>query len=313
MTFIMHEIYGYTPMGAGRFVLNRVLRLYPAYLMILLLSGVAIMVVGESRANAFNSAMRLPVDFTELLQNLTMVYWSILPNEVKPRLSPATWALTVELLYYFLIAIGISRTRHRTWIWFVLGLGYAVWVRLADYGYAYSYYSVLAGSLPFSLGALMYHYRSSLNKLFSCSYWQATAWGLLALHYGCWIVSTKIFKMGIYYHAGPYINMLVQMFVVAVLMQSKPSEAMKNIDKRVGDWSYPIYLMHWPVGMLLSYIVWGQDVHGLSVQGGLLSACCLLVCILLAQGLVVSVDQPVQRLRSRLKGVQRVTQGNVLS
>ena len=76
---------------------------------------------------------------------------------------------------------------------------------------------------------------------------------------------------------------------------------MKKINKRVGDCSYQIYLMHWPMGMMLSHFICGHDVHGLSIQGGLLSACCLLVCILLAQGLVVSVDLPVQRMRVRLK------------
>ncbi len=156
MTLIMQESYSYRAQGLGRFALNRFLRLYPAYWTACLISVVLIIALGEANTSVISSSLALPRTSEIVAVNLTMVSFSLFPHEVGPRLSPATWALTVELFYYCLIGLGISRNRNRTMVWLFLSVVYVALTYFMGLFWHARYFALPAGSLPFSIGALLY-------------------------------------------------------------------------------------------------------------------------------------------------------------
>lgn len=113
MTMIMHDQYGYSAAGRIKFVINRALRLYPTYLYSAVISVVLILIMGDVFLIKYNKHLFMPPDLVSVLSNLTMIYPAWIPHRIEPILSPATWAITVELFYYCLICVGISKTKNR--------------------------------------------------------------------------------------------------------------------------------------------------------------------------------------------------------
>ena len=110
MTFVMHNSYGYRIEGKIFFAINRILRLFPIYWFVLFLSILIIMYWGEESSSQYRQFIFLPNSFSAIFQNFSLIYLHWFPGSVSPRLSPPTWALTVELIFYFLIALGVSKT-----------------------------------------------------------------------------------------------------------------------------------------------------------------------------------------------------------
>ena len=126
MTLIMHESYSYTWIGRCSFAVNRFLRLYPQFWAAALFSILLIATLGFKRVGLYHGAIFLPASRLEVLQNLFMVFADWRPDSVYPRLVPQSWALTVELFFYLLIGLGISKTFIRVKIWLVLSVGYVI-------------------------------------------------------------------------------------------------------------------------------------------------------------------------------------------
>lgn len=268
MTVVMHEKYGYTSQGRFRFAKARALRLYPSWIIVAIFAVIVITATG-STASLFRSPMFLPSGPLEWLQNVTLVFFDWFPNRVTPRLSPATWALTIELFYYALICIGASSSRAVTWAWFIVGLLYHFWAKGEDY----TYFNVLSGSLPFSMGALICHYRVRLS--FAVPYpW---IWAMA----GAGIIVPLAF-----FHAF-YLNMVTAAIFVAVLMNVPQNK----IDSRIGDLSYHIYILHWPMGLAI-YFTLGFDAPGRMIAPFVLT---VLACLAFSVLLTRWVDKPVAR------------------
>ena len=126
MTTIMKENYGYNLLGFKIYAFNRFLRLFPLHWILLLIAFTIVLLVGDNFASAYNGSFGIPTDVISIIANITLIYPSFHPIEVTPRLSPASWALTVELFYYILIGIGISKTKKVTIIWAISSLLYCV-------------------------------------------------------------------------------------------------------------------------------------------------------------------------------------------
>ena len=159
MTLILAGSYGYSPHGLRSFALNRFLRLYPPYWFILGLSAIMVLIFGAS-VRSFHSAIFLPGTWISCLQNASLIYLDWFPMRIRLRLSPPTWALTVELLFYALIAFGLSRTRKTTLIWLAASILLAAATHLLGLGHDYRYLFVFSGSLPFALGATIFHWQN---------------------------------------------------------------------------------------------------------------------------------------------------------
>lgn len=301
MTLVMQKSYGYSAGGMRNFAMNRALRLLPSYWGALVITVACIAMIGPEAVRAYNPHMGIPEDPGTLLQNLFMVYLSPFPQDIAPRLSPATWAISIEVFYYALIALGLSRSRRVTWVWFAAALTWHAGVVAMGLDKQYWYFNVASGALPFSIGALIYHYRERLAapvERFALPLSLALFAGFLALAYGTRVARWHVgFDVGL---LGYYANFaLCAALVVCLSCLRMPG--LKGLDKRIGDLSYHTYVLHWIVGVVWATQVFGVSAPDRSEASFWIASLTVLTCCGLSLLLTHLVDDPVERLRKRLR------------
>lgn len=297
MTFIMQNNYGYDRAGLAKYAFNRVLRIYPIYWVSCLMSLMLILYFGQSVTSAFHHAISMPDDIAAILRNLFLYF----PERESPRLTPPSWALTVEIFYYICIGLGISRSRRLTGYWFIASVVYTIYVNSAALGWNYKYFSIAAASLPFSTGALIFHYRSEFKRLCgrAASGTTAPLFVVILIGLNWWAGLLLDTQKGVSF----YTNYLLCAFMIIVLFDRRKLPLIsRKVDKIMGDFSYPIYLVHYQVGLVMMVLL---NKIGLGItHPGLLLAYLSLPAILLVSWLMtVAVERPVELIRSRVKRI----------
>ncbi|WP_298976325.1 acyltransferase [uncultured Roseobacter sp.] len=300
MALVMNGVYGYSPQGTATFALNRILRLFPSYWVVLILTVGVVLILGEEVTSTYRPAIFLPTTAAEWLQNITMIFASWIPLSVQPRLAPATWALTIELFYYALIGLGLFRWRHLTWAVFILSLGYHITTIALELRYGTRYAFIVAGALPFSIGGLIYHYR----------FWFEQRSPDIRLTYLLFIplfallpaIASWLRQQGIDYPASGmfYVNMALN--AVAVGWLAKPSQRFDSpADRFIGDFSYHIYIAHWTAALIAAHYIVGVARPNTTLEGGIVFVLAVLICAGLSLVLRRYVDAPVEQLRTAAK------------
>jgi peptidoglycan/LPS O-acetylase OafA/YrhL len=250
MTYVMANTYGYSLHGCSSFIFNRFLRLFPSYWFYLALTVLAIGITGQEYSKEYREFIYLPNSLTGFIQNITMVYWDLFPGKVEPRLLPASWALTVELLFYFLIAIGVSKNKKISLIWLAGGIIYMAYTHLINLEYSYPYDFIFSGSLPFSLGAIAYHYRTEINKYIkkvNIKYGITMAITLFFINI-VFALAVKLFSLNEFlFYLSFYLNYVINIVLICLLINFKSKEKLQKIDHALGYYSYPLYLFREPV------------------------------------------------------------------
>ncbi|WP_083921447.1 acyltransferase family protein [Dasania marina] len=295
MTYIMVNTYGYDSKGMGKFALNRFLRLYPAYMFVLFLSVTTIILM-DGMIEIYKPAMFLPRSLHEIIENISMIYFSFSPITVEPRLSPPTWALTLELIYYCLICLGLSKTRKITLIWVALSVCYTLFTLYKGYGKEYRYAMMLSGSLPFSLGALLYHYKEGfLGLLKHLPSVLLNPWFAMTV----FVLNTvsRVYIPGMWW-LGFYTNLLVAVYIVLILSEKNIPGVSSRLDYKVGELSYHIYLLHWLVAAVIAGKLFGIEVF---VVNHWVTALTLVATIFISVFISKVVDAPVNYLRKKVR------------
>lgn len=308
MTMIMHQTYGYTPRGLAGYGANRALRLLPAHWFACLVALILIVALPAGFAQTYHPAMTMPRTAVEWLQNLTLIYPSIYPQDVFPRLSPPTWALTVEIFYYVLIGLGISRTRKSTLVWCAASLAYVIAAIVTDAGKDSVYGSLMGGSFAFSVGSLIYHYREELDRLIGrgalvLPVLVGARWAIIVGLLVVLVVAGLDWRLRAAFNV---VNVLLSAAIVIRLFNFRLGGRWKSIDKRIGDFSYPIYLLHWPAGLLGAYLVLGEPINGASIasfKAFFLGALPILLIMCLV--VVFALDPWVEAIRNRVRARSR--------
>ncbi len=293
MTYIMVNNYGYTLEGRKRFAINRILRIFPTYYASILIS-LFLLYFFDSKIAEFQPLISLPQTINQTFQNLFLLF----TIDSAPRLSPPTWALTVELFFYLTICIGVSKTKKISVVWFMASAFYTIVVLVhSPENWAARYFPILSGSLPFSIGALIYHFRNSLSSFLKRLYldnpiiWLALV--LLNFIYsykvGNNITSHWLFIIGF------YTNLALMTLCIATLAVFETTLVDRKTDTKIGKYSYPIYLIHWQAGALL-----------FSFTNGALSKLIFLmlsisVTFILSDILIRTTVNPIEKLRKRIK------------
>jgi peptidoglycan/LPS O-acetylase OafA/YrhL len=306
MTLIMHETYGYSLKGRYYFAINRALRLYPMYWFVAGLTVLLILYIGQDITRNYNPSLYLPLSADGVYQNILMIFPSLDPIYVFPRFVPAAWALTVELVFYLLICLGISKTFNRVRFWFFLSLIYVVItyaLRLEDDS---RYSPIMAGSLPFSIGSAVYFYsrQTVKNGIFSKVKLSA-AWLFVLLVINCFF-GLFLFRLPnsyIFQELAFYTNLIISSLLVYKIAIGDNILALgERLDKFIGDFSYPIYLSHWQVGLLVSFFLFGRPLHKLSTRGVESFLISIVIVFMFSWLLITLIDKPVQKIRKKFKG-----------
>ncbi len=324
MTLVMHETYGYSYRGMARFWANRALRLLPSHWVVVALTLVAIGLVGFDAFAASFPRIGVPVTPVDWLQNLTMVYWTVHPMHYELRLTPVTWALTVELFNYFLISLGLTRTLPAALAWLATGLAFQVWaIALSGMPWEWSYTSIFGGYLPFAMGGVMYLNRARLfpwllglvggNRLHSGSAFGTLHCGnraalrLIALG-GLALIALYSLRLEAVFGmqsvrlglAIQILNLLPAGIVVAgCLSLTFNASGLRRADRLAGDLSYPVYLCHIVVAVAVQHAL---GTTGLGVAlGPALFLISLPFVLLVSYALVVIIERPINRVRDRVR------------
>mgnify|MGYP002700329220 CR=1 FL=1 len=295
MTYIMHENYGFTGIGRKKYLANRLLRIYPLYIASALFSILIILLLGEAYTSSLIFNLKMPDNITDILSNAFL----IITDHKSIALVPPAWALTVEILYYALIGIGLSKNKLFTWGWFVFGFSYTAWVLIANVEWwDWGYFHPLAASLPFSTGALMYHYKGALRTIIKPIATPVIAlftYGLVLLN---WVIN---YKLGTGYSYGFYINSVINVVLLLMLMNlDVKNQVWRKWDKALGDLSYPIYLMHWTVAIIVMYVF---NLFGIELEKRteLFAIVSIPFMLFFGQLMVKILHNPVEKIRNKIK------------
>jgi peptidoglycan/LPS O-acetylase OafA/YrhL len=304
MTLIMHETYGYTWYGKYSFAINRALRLYPQYWAAALFSGALVLALGSQATTSYHESIYIPITLGEAVSNLTMIFPSWNPGDIHPRLVPPTWALTIEMFFYWLICLGISQTFRRVRIWFLLSVCYVIGSFVMGLSWEDRYFPAAAASLPFSMGSATYFLskRSEVKHFYS-------ELRLSSLSLFCLFLANCLFWMilnksvqSTFLELGLYVSMTL--FVCLICNIAIGNDIWKinhKLDKFIGDLSYPIYLLHWQCGLLISCVIFGKPFHGFSGKGFLVLIGSAFAVVVISIVFVRVIDVPIQRIRARIK------------
>ena len=84
---------------------------------------------------------------------------------------------------------------------------------------------------------------------------------------------------------------------------------MRKSDKIMGDYSYPVYLLHWPAGAFASFWLYGTTVRGVGIPSLITFLVAMIVTFILASIAIFVIDRNIYSLRDRVRG--RVTAGKI--
>ncbi len=303
MTTIMHKTYGYSLGGFKKYAINRFLRLYPVYWALLAVTVMMVWVVGEDFFKAFHKSIHFPKDIVEVLANLTMLYPEFSPIIFSTRLAPATWALTIEIFYYVLIGLGLSKNRTVTLVWFGLSVVFLIY-NILNGKLSIGYGNFLSASLPFSIGALLYWYQDrifELLKKFNSIYLVvclAYFGNIIFIAASGFLIPEQHWKFN--FICG-FFNLILSSLVIVILLNIQKQLVPIGLDKFLGDLSYPVYVFHWAGAGLASWLLFKDVVKGHSIEGFFVFLLGSMITIIISVVINKSVNQRIESMRSKIK------------
>jgi peptidoglycan/LPS O-acetylase OafA/YrhL len=294
MTAILHDRYGYTRAGVLRYAANRLLRIYPLYLVALVLSVLLVALLGNTAARGYHPQLGLDVSTTELLRNLFLM----LSINTDTRWVPPAWALTVELFFYAAMGLGLSRHPAVCLGWLLASVAYTCYLWVGGASASYRYFPIAAASLPFAMGACLHHLRQQP--------WRVVAWlrsprnlPLFACAFSLNLVFGSLVDGKLAFGLPFYLNLALAWLLIAHLAL-RESSRWQPLDAALGELSYPVYLLHYQAGMLLLLL-------GLDAQRGDISFMLWgsLLTVLLAWAVSRVLEPAIQRLRATIRPATR--------
>ena len=233
MTKIVNEVY----VGKGwqgRYLKNRILRIYPAYLLVLSISLFCIAIW----PNYFKvySLIYFPSNINEWVSNLTL--WRL--TESPAIVIPPAWSLYVEAFYYLLIMV-IGRFWRIVLLWLMLSMVYTVWMCAMTYSFGERYHSLGAASLFFSTGAILFF----LTKEECLNFYMRLPTSII---YGAFVLFIFFPLLigdigGGKYWLGYYGASALFSALFAALIVKKGLKG-GRFDRFMGNLAYPVFLTH---------------------------------------------------------------------
>ena len=279
MTLLVNGPYQGRPKA---FLLNRFLRLYPLYW------GVIAITLTLLWFNDWAPIGRIGVpSWPVLLRQIAFVNWW---ND-KPTLNNISWAVTNELIFYVLIAFGISATLKRSLIWLTVSVG----IVLASALFPPTphlpdglYFLPRAASLPFAVGATLYHLSDFLAVL------PKKRQPILGSASAAMVILMILTRASFAQRNFPimmlwtYVSLIPAGMIILALFSWKPTE----LDDKVGRFSYPIIWRSTRVRCL------GRTWHRPRFLGRIGAT------IGISTLLLAFIDAPIEALRQKIRQSQ---------
>ncbi|MEO0866838.1 MAG: acyltransferase [Cyanobacteria bacterium J06642_11] len=305
MTAAMHQRYGYRGAGQVKFLINRFLRLFPPYWAAIGLSIICLLLFGES-FTAFKSELYMPATLEAWTRNISLIF----VRSFRPRLSPSTWQITVEMVYYLIICFGISKHRRRSLVWLAAGLVYTIAAFFIDpTSWKPRFYPLLAASLPFSIGACIFHFRSFFQRVLHLTKipQPTILFGLICFNFLVFFQLKKAVGLNLIFTVGFYLNLLLMILCIVALLTKGVPFISQEADRFIGKFSYPLFLVHWQCGALVNLVLpKNQGAGSIPLGGPLFLLLSMGLSILVSYLIVVLITDPVEKQRQAIKASIRL-------
>lgn len=284
-----------------RFLINRALRLVPAFLAVALLTWILIALSDNDFRRSFGFIYLRPAvshgDGGPPLTAFGMVEsdWSVPYLGFDSELVPQAWSIGNELLYY--VSVPILALMGVRWLYVLLATSIAflasqVFFRFEDFDYSI-YTNALATYFFFLLGYLIS--RSAIRPPSSMEWSQSVArLSVIALIVLSYLLDfpDSISPLLVI----SYALLLISLITAGYLLTLRSVESSRIGESRFSRWlgriSYPLYLSHMIMIGLLNYL---SILNPITV---------LLGSITLAWLLLLLIEDPIERVRIRVRKSQ---------
>ncbi|MEJ0044126.1 MAG: acyltransferase [Rhizomicrobium sp.] len=270
---------------AGRpaaFLANRFLRIYPTYWACLAVGGVVVLLVPTS--TALHPSLLLPATAADWFANLAVFG---LTQQTASRLLPAAWSLHTELWFYLVVGLVTAARPRLTYVLLPVSLAFSAYC--AFWWSPISFYGTPVGNADaFFIGSAVFLLRDRLRP----------ARPLLVAGIGFCLFELLAW--------GPFVgSQTVNEFLGApaagILMLGLWNSRLDDVLRPVkalagalGRLSYPLFLLHWPLGALAIRIAGvGQSLELLLIAGAL--------SLLASFAVLKFVEDPLVRVRATIR------------
>lgn len=290
MTLILHETYAFS---FAPFILNRFLRLFPIYYAVTLLTILVLLLFPD--AGQFHTAWRFQGRFIDIIGNAFVIPMAF--YDAPFRLVPPAWSVAVELTNYLLLLIVVARSRTAAIGAVVAALAYHGYTLAADMAWGSRYTPYYAALLPFALGACVYLFRGYVNGLPA-----KVTRRVLLLAIAVWVLNIAGGGLagglaGHNFELFFYVNVILLYAIVASAAAPGSRSFWPRAGRLLGDLAYPVFLVHWLIGFLVSELFF----DGLNRGGGLLLAA-LGPIVAISFCLAWCANRWLEPLRDRVRG-----------
>ncbi|EMF5211742.1 acyltransferase [Enterobacter roggenkampii] len=288
MTTIITEKYGTTSKGILSYIINRMLRIYPMYIVVFSLYLFAALVWGGDPTLDFN----VPDSLKSWLINVSMLGMDF---DYKDRLVSPAWSLYIEIFYYCLIPFVVILGKRAVLTWLAISIFYHAY-SIHSLGMLSSwdarYGTIFAGSIGFSIGCFLKSFNlKALEKKIVFISSLAILIAVYVLTSSSFIYKKMIFSLDTMSTYFFYVNMLASAIVIKNIINIKQNK----IGLILSNLSYPFYLTHVLSGIILTKlgIIESRGIY-LFVFGVLLTCG---ICIFLRR-FEIAIDSIRDRVRS---------------
>jgi peptidoglycan/LPS O-acetylase OafA/YrhL len=238
MTAVLNDTYKFDP---KRFWANRFLRLFPIYYLVAAITAVLIFAYPDDAGSMQHYAW----------QNFS---WYDLPGQVLIfpyelrsafRVVPSTWSVSVEIVNYALLWLIIARSWRLALAAFIVSGAYHVSCLWSGTDWALRYFPWYAAVLPFSVGALSFFslQRGLVVKL--------PVVAIATVGFGANVLITGFINTTYVTVVGLYLDIALITIILAGLAPLRDARLIGTIDRKLGDLAYPVFLVHWLVGLIV--------------------------------------------------------------
>jgi peptidoglycan/LPS O-acetylase OafA/YrhL len=242
ITRVLTEVYAFRGVP---FWTNRMLRLLPPYYLVCALTVLAVRALPH-QAGDFLKFWGHDLRTADLVMNILVLPMQFPSLEL--RLLPPYWSVAVELVMYVLLWLVISRREAFAAIGIGIGIVYHVCCLGTDGSWAARYFTAPSAVLSFSSGALIYF----LQRRQAVSIGPGMTCAALA----CWLVNmvagALILPESYVVGLGYYVGTACFVLLVAGLAERRFAAPFDRIDRILGDIAYPLFLLQWLVGFVVT-------------------------------------------------------------
>lgn len=284
----MREVYGFAPRAVGFFLINRFLRLAPLYWCVLSIS-VFLLWLAPNAGHALLPAYQLPDRSTDWLANVFVLGL----DGAHAVLLPTAQTLGLFLVFYVLIALGLSRYRRGVWLWLVASGIYTGYLLASGADVASRTHTLAAVALPFGVGALLAHY--PLLTFRASPAHAMLAVGLFIVH--CLLTSVIWTDP---YGAGLYVSLALAAYAVATLRHLDSHRmplSVQHVEHECGALSYPVFLLQWLAALLVVAI----DAASPDFDNGWLFVTAVTLTDMMAWVSYHYLERHIEALRARVR------------